>query len=121
METRLWTSISQINIWKKFFANTLRENAKSTHEATIKAAAQSFNATKDNIVNFSDNGITDTITDFATELEENKEEIGEKISENKAAHEEKIEVILTTLGTGSDFAANYGAELPAYSADDYSA
>jgi len=98
-----------------------RSTAQATHAASTKAASGEIAATRDAIVNASANGIVDTIADFVTELEANQIAINDKIAANEKAHIEKIAAIETTLGPASDFADNYGAELPAYSADDYSA
>jgi len=99
----------------------VREEKKSDLEATIKSAVNAFESTRDAILNTSDNSLVDTIADFAAELEENQEAISEKISTHETSHKDEIEAILSDLGPDSDFADNYGAELPAYSADDYSA
>jgi|TARA_R100000081_G_scaffold57848_1_gene28569 chlorite dismutase len=96
-----------------------RANAQATHAESAKAASASIVATRDAIVDASANGIVDTIADFVTELAENKAEINKMIADHEAGHIAKIEEIKTNLGPASDFADNYGAELPAYSADTY--
>jgi hypothetical protein len=100
---------------------SVREAADAANKATYEGAVDSFTATRDAIVNFSEDGIVNTINDFTQELENNQVAINALMTDHTAAHEAAIADILAELGTEADFVTGYGAELPAYSADDYSA
>lgn len=112
----------EFNADVKAFVTTresVRSAANSANEDAAAAATTSFTATRDAIINFSEDGIVNTINDFVAELEANKIAINSLIADHTAAHEEAIANILAELGTEADFGTGYGDELPAYSADLY--
>ncbi len=97
------------------------ETADAANKSTFASALDSFTATRDAIVNFSEDGIVNTINDFTSELENNQTAINDLMAVHTTEHTAAIAAILADLGTEADFGTGYGDELPAYSADDYSA